>query len=171
MLGCALFEQGWITWRAAAGGASHFATDALGAFLYGLMGVGATLLVAATAVIGALILWRREPGLPVAWRLGAGLGLLLGGVMAGLTGFAIGANGSPWVGGVGGNAGGWPIFLWSREVGDLRVAHFLGLHAMQTLPLLAWVLPFRGAIWAGAAGWSGLTLLALSQAMAGRPIL
>ena len=28
-----------------------------------------------------------------------------------------------------------PVFGWSREVGDLRTAHFLATHAMHFLPL------------------------------------
>ena len=29
---------------------------------------------------------------------------------------------------------------WSREVGDLRIPHFIATHMMQLLPLLGWLL-------------------------------
>jgi hypothetical protein len=56
------------------------------------------------------------------------------------------------------------------------VAHFLAIHAMQALPLLAWGLLRAGAAvpraWlaAGTLGWVGLTLGAFALAQAGVPL-
>jgi hypothetical protein len=163
----ALFEQGWITWRAALGGPSHFATDAPGAFMYGLMGLGALTLVGLAALLGLLVLRRPRQGVQRAWVLAIGLGLLLGGVLGGFTGAAISVLGSPYVGGVASNAGGLPPFFWARDGGDLRIAHFLGIHAMQTLPLLALLGTGARLVGLAAAGWTALTLAVFALALQG----
>lgn len=33
---------------------------------------------------------------------------------------------------------GLPVTDWSADHGDLRIAHFVGMHGLQILPLLAW---------------------------------
>ena len=163
----ALFEQGWMTWRAAIGGPSHFATDPLGDVMYALMGLGALTLVALAALLGVQVLRSPRPGLARAWVLAVGLGLLLGGVLGGFTGAAISVLGSPHVGGTASNAGGLPPFFWSRDGGDLRIAHFLGIHAMQALPLLALLGAGARLVGLAAAGWAALTLAVFALALRG----
>jgi hypothetical protein len=70
---------------------------------------------------------------------------------------------------------GLPGTGWSVTHGDLRVPHFVGLHAMQVLPLLVWltgrrrgdVVRLRIALGA-AASHVGLYVILLAQALAGQ---
>lgn len=127
-------EMANIAGRAARGEASHFntATPIDGA-LYTLMGLGALTLTISAAVLGVVV-WRTSGKSLMRWA--AGLGLVLGAVLATLvagymsstTGHAVGGDA---------NATGLPLFHWSTTGGDLRIAHFIGLHAMQLVPLAA----------------------------------
>jgi hypothetical protein len=84
------------------------------------------------------------------------------------------------VGGVDGGAG-LPVLNWSTRFGDLRVAHAVGLHGLQLLPLAGWLVSRYGARWSrmaqtvvvmavGIVYMAGFTLL-LRQALAGQPVV
>ena len=141
----------WITGAAALGTVSHFNTTPVGMAFYAAMGVLAVWFTTSTAVYGALIARNRRSGLDPALRVGLALGLILTFVLT--VGFAgtMANHGSHFVGPATTDAGGlWPMG-WSREVGDLRVAHFFGTHAMHAVPLAGlafgrWLAP-RAGFW------------------------
>lgn len=171
-------EMTWIAGAAMAGTASHFNQETpLAANLYRLMGGLAVFFTSATLVMGVAI-WRdRASPLPPALRLAVGLGLVLtfaltlptAGTLSQMPGHFVG---TPVTGAA------LPVFGWSREVGDLRTAHFLATHAMHFLPLagLAAVLALPGrlakpAVWLAAAGYVALVAWAFTTALAGLPLI
>ena len=82
---------------------------------------------------------------------------------------------------VGGNDGGpcVPVTGWSREHGDVRVPHFIGLHAIQVLALIAiglrrWRAPEAvrvKAVLAAAACYASLFLVLLWGALRGQSLV
>jgi len=170
-----LFEVGYITLQGALGERSHFnRSDALHIALYGAMGVAATLLTATALLLAREHRRHADPRLPAAYRLGVRFGLLVTGTLGIATGFAVSTNQSHAVAGEMAG-GGLPLFGWSYEIGDLRVAHFLAIHAEQLLPLAAVALlrfwPARAGMGVLALGTACVALiaLALAQALAGLP--
>jgi hypothetical protein len=173
----ALYELTFLNIQAARGVRSHFNADTLFDRIGGtIMAGGAGVLVLGAALIGIAILialaMKSRAALDEPVLLALGLGLALGGWLGGYTGSAIGANGGPFVGAAAGPF--VPLMGWSLTGGDLRIAHFLGLHAMQALPLLALgarvALPAPGAslvVIASAGVWTALTLAAMQAAQAG----
>jgi hypothetical protein len=153
---------------------SHYNEDTtLFTVMYVLMGVFAVLLVAALAPL-AYHVWRYpvegvRPEFRMSVLVGLALTIVLGGglgiYMSQQTGHVVGASG-----------GQVPIFGWNRMGGDLRVAHFLGIHAEQVIPLLgALVAALKPALrWglavAGSLAYVVLTLATFVQALHGQPL-
>lgn len=158
------FEVGYITLQAALGQASHFnTTSPFHGVMYTLMGAGAMALTATQPVLAWLI-WRHgDRRVAPAYRLAVMLGLVLT--------FALGATVGAVLGGRQPPAGiGLPLVGWHLGGGDLRMAHFVGIHAQQALPALGAALVLlraaraRGLVVAGAVAWTLLWLWAFVQA-------
>ncbi len=177
-VGWAVLELAYITLQAGRGLPSHFNVGtALYRTLYTLMGLGAVTMVACTGYLGARVLRRPDPDTRPVLARAAGSGLLASAVLGGAMGVYLGAQRGHWVGGPATDAGGLPLTGWSTAGGDLRVAHFFGLHALQVIAAAGWLasrLPERRGSRVVAAvtlGWALLTVAAFVQAVSGRPFL
>ena len=168
MAAMALLEMVYITFRAARAEASHFnASSELAGLLYTAMGIGAALMMVVTFFLGVQILRRHGGDL---LRLATGPGFVLAAVLTLIVGFTLGGMGSHWIGGDQTDAAGLPVFGWSTTGGDLRVAHFLGLHVMQVLAAMA-LTGNRALVGVTALAALVLTIAAYAQALMGYPIL
>jgi hypothetical protein len=152
-----VLEVGVIDVQAWRGTTSHFNVGTpIDAVLFGVMGA-AILLQTLASVAVAVALWRRPfVDRALGWALRWGmtitiLGAFSGGVMTRPTSAQLAeaqATGHLTVAGahtVGAPDGGPGIrgTGWSRDHGDLRVPHFVGLHGLQALILVALILPGR----------------------------
>ncbi len=167
MIVAAVLELVVIVARAARGEASHFnvGTPIDGA-LYAIMGVGSLMLTFTAGYVGFRI-WRNRNG--DIWRMAAGLGLMLGAVLSTVTAGYMSSLAGHSVGGDVSGMTGLPFFHWSTTGGDLRVAHFVALHAIQVVPLAA-LSGRRGAVYGSAIVVVVLTGLAFWQALMGVPL-
>jgi len=133
-----LIEIALIIMQAARGTTSHFnASTAFDLAVFNLMGI--TITVSTIAMMLFLWILRRDtPTNRAGYLWGVRLGVALF-VLASWQGFTMVANNAHAVPGPDGGPG-LPFVNWSIEMGDLRSAHFFGMHAMQALPLLGFLL-------------------------------
>jgi hypothetical protein len=170
------FELMWINWQAAQGLESHFNNDTLlYGVMYSLMGLFAVLLIGTTLPLAWEIARRPARGLSGDFVGAVVTGLLLTFLLGGILGGYMSAQAGHSVGLEGGRTF---LFGWNRSGGDLRVAHFLGIHAEQAIPIFAAMVAEAGlgqrARWAalivGAAAYAAMTLAIFAQAVAGQPL-
>jgi hypothetical protein len=145
-------EIALIDMQAARGTTSHFnvATPLDGA-VFAVMGV--SILCIWLAMLLLTVVLFRQPYASPAWGWSLRLGMVLALIGTGSGGLMAVPNsrqlaqahvsgrlpiaGAHTVGAPDGGPG-LPVTGWSADHGDLRVAHFLGMHGLQVLPLLAW---------------------------------
>jgi len=168
-----IFEFVWVVIQAGRARRSHFNFETnFEALMYAGMGIAVLFLVLIAFVIGWKI-WRTveiKSGLAWGFAIGLTLGTVVTLIMAGYM------SSSNWrqVGTHPEGGAEIPFFGWSREVGDLRPAHFVALHMMQTLPIAGWIADRQN--WPGKKIVIGLaivqTLIATAlfvQALYGKP--
>lgn len=186
-----VLELGIIATQAARGTTSHFNIGTpLNATLYAIMGVAILTQTLSTIAVAVALFRQRFEDRALGWgaRLGLSLaivGALLGGVMTRPTEpqLAQMRAGQPVLSGahtVGAGDGepGMPVTGWSRQHGDLRVPHFVALHALQLLPLLALGLRRTRTssaqrvrlVSASAASYAALVGILFWQALRGQPL-
>jgi hypothetical protein len=176
-------------WR---GTTSHFnVSTPLNMTLFFVMGA-AILIQTFVSMAVAVALWRQRFHEPVlGWALRLGMTLTIVGAMTGplmtrptnaqlaeaRSGVRMITTGAHTVGGPDGGPG-MPVTGWSRDHGDVRVPHFIGLHAIQALAIVAlflraWHRPERvrvRAMLAAAASYTLLFCLLLWTALRGQSI-
>jgi len=167
----------WIGAAAALATASHFNEAPIWAALYSLMGFAAIVLTSASTTLAWAI--HRHPAGDISPALRTGLvwGLALTLPLTQITAGTLSGMGSHWVGGTPSDAGGLGLLGWSRDGGDLRVAHFFATHALHIVPLAALVCAklfgrdARAPVHIAALAYIGWVAATFLQALRGQPFL
>lgn len=177
---------------------SHFnAATPFDAIVFSIMGMAITILAVMNLILAILLIIQRMDDRVMAWGLRLGviasfMGMTVAFLMtAGPTptqraaleaGGPVAAIGAHSVGVEDGGPG-LPLVGWSTSGGDLRVPHFVGLHALQVLPVLAWLLTRPAArrrwserqrvalVWIGGLAYMAWTALLTWQALRGQSIV
>jgi hypothetical protein len=175
---------------------SHFnVATPFDAAVWGTMATAIATLWVLNLLTAVLLLRQRLPEPAFAWGLRFGVliaavGMAVAFLMTQPTpaqeAAVAAGQGMPTVGahtvGVEDGGPGIPVVGWSTEGGDLRVAHFIGLHAMQVLPLIGWLVASLPMPWlrsrdrvslVGIAGlgYLGLVLLLTWQALRAQSLI
>ncbi|MDX3191908.1 hypothetical protein PV458_26145 [Streptomyces sp. MN03-5084-2B] len=188
-----------LVFQAARGRASHFnVSTPQDAAIYSIMAKMVIGLWVATFGLTVLVLFTKTVDRASFWAVRAGAVLSLVGISLGIlmtdptaqqlaqwkTGGRPSMVGAHTVGLDDGGPG-LPILGWSTVGGDLRIPHFVGMHALQALPLLAIALAALAPkfprlrddvvrarlVLVGAAGYAGLTALVTWQALRAQSIV
>jgi len=182
----AVIEEAIVVLQAARGTTSHYnEATPFDAALWKAMGISIMMLFVSHLIIAVAALRQKIQDRTIAYGMRLGLGLSLLGMLAAVP--MVIPRGEPEIDGVAGahsvgvpdGGPGLPFLGWSTTGGDLRIGHFFGLHALQALPLLAFLLTRSGLgdrvrarlLLVGGAAYGSLNVLLTWQALRGQPLL
>jgi len=159
-----------ITWQAANGRLSHFnVSTPLYASLFTIMGIAISILTLWTGFIGFQFCISDTSHIEKGYLWGIRLGILLF-VIFSFEGGIMGVKLAHTVGAADGSDG-IAIVNWSKHFGDLRIAHFFGIHALQLLPIIGfYILKQPSTIISFSVVYAALVTFFLVQALKGLPI-
>jgi hypothetical protein len=165
------FEIIYIAIQANRGQLSHFNLSApIYSALYSAMAIAASLVTIYTAYVGILFFTNHFPELPGYYLWAIRFGIIIF-VIFSFEGFVMGSKLTHTIGGPDGGAG-LPLLNWSTRFGDPRIAHFIGMHALQVLPILSYYI-FRNikASILLSVLYLLLAIFTLVQALQGKPLI
>lgn len=164
------FEIFYIAFQANRGQLSHYnLSTPTYAALYSIMALAATLVTIYTAYVGILFFKYDFPTLPNYYLWAIRFGILLF-VVFSFEGFVMGSRLTHTIGGKDGDLG-IPLLNWSTKYGDPRIAHFIGMHALQVIPLLSfYLLKSTKATIIVSIVYLLLAVFTLVQALQGKPL-
>jgi Domain of unknown function (DUF4281) len=186
-----------IITQAARGTTSHFnMSTPLNSFLWITMGAFIMVVWVMTLALTVVLIRQPLPDQAFAWSLRMGLVISLLGMATGF--FMVRPTqeqrasdhgiGPKIVGahsiGVPDGGPGLPVLGWSTVGGDMRVAHFIGLHALQVLPFLGWLITRSkrpraflngkhrlALVWIAGLAYTGVLALLAWQALRGESVI
>lgn len=184
-------EVGIIDVQAARGLTSHFnISTRLDQSLFTIMGIAILMAWAASILLTIATFRQRFGDEALGWAIRLGLLITVAGSATGglmtvpsheqlasmRAGAHVNTSGSHTVGGPDGGPG-LPATGWSTAHGDIRVAHFLGLHAMQAIPFALWLarrrrtrIGDRSLVLVASASYASLFAILLWEALRGVPL-
>lgn len=185
-------EMALIAGAVMVGTTSHFnVATPLNSAVWGVMAVAIVLTWVLSLLAAVLLLIQRLPDPAFAWSLRLALavcavGMAVAFFMTAPTEAQLAADEIPIAGahsvGVDDGGPGVPVTGWSTVGGDLRAPHFFGLHALQVLPLVGFLIARFGPgrlhpghrlalVWTAGLAYLGFVLLLTWQALRGQSVV
>ncbi|MGZ9585894.1 hypothetical protein [Paenibacillus marinisediminis] len=191
-----LIDMALIILQVIRGVRSHFnVATPFDDMVYRIMGIGVTMIFLAAFLTAILLLFERRTDFALIWSLRLSLAIMLFGMFIGFLmllpttaqlqayndghlPLIIGAHSV----GIPDGGPGLPFLGWSTTGGDLRIAHFVGLHALQVLPFVGLFFSEQrvprlstvqrvALVWAIGLGYAGLVGSLYWQALRGQSLI